>query len=59
LGNPLLSSEFDQYLQTLIEKEKNEGWATELQNHLKEMPEDITKDPDIVEWCQVSISPIL
>lgn len=60
LGSPSLGSEFDRYRQTLIAKDDEEGWASELRRYLKEMPADVTKDTDIVEWWQVcSISPIV
>jgi hypothetical protein len=56
LDNPSLSSEFNRYCQTLIAKDDNKGWAAKLWCYLKEMPADVTKDTDIVEWWQVGIS---
>jgi hypothetical protein len=57
--NPSLKSEYDRYRQTLIAKDDDEGWAAELRRYLNEMPADVTKDTDIVEWWQVSIYLIL
>jgi len=31
----------------------NEGWASELWRYLKDLPTDVTKDTDIIEWWQV------
>jgi hypothetical protein len=47
-------SEFDRVRLSLIAKEDGEGWPAELRRYLKEMPDDVTKDTDIVEWWQVS-----
>ncbi len=33
----------------------NEGWASELWCYLKELPADVTKEMDIVEWWQVCL----
>jgi hypothetical protein len=46
-------SEYDRYRQTLVATEDDEGWAAELRRYLKDMPADVTKDTDIVEWWQV------
>jgi hypothetical protein len=47
-------SEFDRHCLSLIEKEEEEGWPAELRRYLKDMPDDVTKNTDIVEWWQVS-----
>jgi len=44
---------------TLIAKDDDEGGAPKLWDYLKEMSMDIMKDTDIVEWWQVSMSPVL
>ncbi len=53
-GVKALSSEFDRYRQTLIEKDDSEGWQSELRRYLKDRPADVTKETDIVVWWQVS-----
>ena len=45
-------SEYDHHCQMLLMLEE-EGWAVELHRYLKDIPVDITKDSDIVEWWQV------
>jgi hypothetical protein len=47
-------SDYDLYRQSLVTKDDNEGWASEKRRYLKDMPADVTKDTDIVEWWQVS-----
>lgn len=47
-------SDYDQYRQSLMASEDDEGWAAELRYYLKDMPADVTKETDIVEWWQVS-----
>jgi len=47
-------SGFDQHRQNLVMvREEDEGWAAELRRYLKEMPADVSKETDIVEWWQV------
>jgi hypothetical protein len=46
-------SDYDRYWQTLVASEHNEGWTAELRRYLKDMPPDVTKETDIVEWWQV------
>ena len=49
-------SEFDRHQLTLLSsQEEDEGWQAELHRYLKDMPTDVTKDTDIVEWWQVCI----
>jgi hypothetical protein len=52
-GKSRALSDYDRYRQTLVTKEDNEGWASEKRRYLKEMPADVTKDTDVVEWWQV------
>ena len=49
-------SEFDRHRQSLVIQEEGEGWAAELRRYLKDMPSDVSKDTDIVEWWQVFYS---
>jgi hypothetical protein len=49
-------SDFDRYRQSLVTKDDDEGWASEKRRYLKEMPADVTKDTDVVEWWQVRAS---
>lgn len=49
-------SEFDHHQLTLLSgQEEEEGWQAELRRYLKDLPTDVTKDTDIVEWWQVCI----
>jgi hypothetical protein len=51
-------SEFDRHrLMLLSSQVEGEGWRAELRSYLKDMPADVTKDTDIVEWWQVCIWP--
>jgi hypothetical protein len=46
-------SEYDQYRQSLVEKDDDEGWASELWRYTKDRPANVTKDTDIIQWWQV------
>jgi hypothetical protein len=48
-------SEFDRHRQTLVaqEEDQEEGWAAELRRYLKDMPANVSKETDIIEWWQV------
>ena len=47
-------SEFDHHQLVLLQgQEEDEGWQAELQRYLKDLPSDVTKDTDVVEWWQV------
>jgi len=46
-------SEFNQHQQHILTQEDQEGWAAELRCYLKDVPADVTKDTDIMEWWQV------
>lgn len=47
-------SDFDRHRRELLHSEEaNEGWQAELRRYLKDLPSDVTKDTDIVEWWQV------
>ena len=45
-------SEFDRHRLSLLAGDE-EGWGAELRSYLKDMPADVTKDIDIVNWWQV------
>ena len=48
--------EFDHHrLTLLLSQEEDKGWQAELCQYLKDMPTDVTKDTNIVEWWQVCI----
>ena len=51
-GNPILS-EYDQYRQSLVNEDDDEGWNSEYQHYLKDRPPNVKKDTDIVQWWQV------
>jgi len=46
-------SAFDLLRQSLITHDGDEGWAAELHRYLKDMPADVTRDTDILEWWSV------
>ena len=46
-------SEFDKHREKLLSDDSEEGWASELRRYLGEMPRDVEKNTDIVEWWQV------
>jgi hypothetical protein len=49
-------SDFDLFRLKRITKDNEEGWTSELRRYLKDIPEDVTKDMDIVKWWQVCYS---
>jgi len=52
-NNNSVLSEFDCHRLTLLSGQAGEGWQAELHRYLKDMPANVTKDTDIVEWWQV------
>jgi hypothetical protein len=57
-GDSTIESEYDRHRRMLVQQaiyEHNAGWAAELRRYLKDMPEDVTKDTDIVQWWSVSL----
>src|SRR5882762_1239474 len=49
-------SEFDRHRLTLIANQtEDEGWQSEKARYLKDLPTNITKETDIVEWWQVCL----
>jgi hypothetical protein len=54
-----LGSEFDHHRRTLVEKaayEQHSGWAAELRRYLNDIPDNISKDSNIIQWWSVSRS---
>ena len=51
-----LDRKFAHYRQTLISQDNREGWSAELRCYLNDMPANIDKDMDLVQYWQVSIS---
>jgi hypothetical protein len=50
-------SKFDRHrLAFRQSQEEDEEWQAELRRYLKELPSDVTKDTDAVEWWQVTTS---
>jgi hypothetical protein len=47
-------SKLDKHHETLLSKDTEEGWASELRQYLGTMQRDVTKQTDIVKWWQVS-----
>ena len=53
----VLVSEYDQYRQTLVDMDDDEGWVSELRRYLKDRPVDVSKETDVVQWWQVHSYP--
>jgi hypothetical protein len=51
-GDSVLS-DFDRFRLGRVTRDGEEGWQPELRRYLKELPADVSKDTDIVEWWQV------
>ena len=51
-------SDFDKYRLTLISPDDGEDWMSEKRRYLKEMPTDILRKSDIIQWWQVRYLPI-
>jgi len=52
-----LESDFDRHRRLLLTQSANsraEGWAMELRRYLGDLPADVTKDMNIVNWWAVS-----
>jgi len=51
-----LESEFDRHQHTLVEeaaRQQCSGWAAELRQYLNNVPDDVSKDSDIIQWWSV------
>jgi hypothetical protein len=47
-------SEYDRHRMTLLSNQaEDKGWQAELRRYLKDLPSNVMKDTDIVEWWQV------
>ncbi|KAG1872985.1 hypothetical protein DFJ58DRAFT_651917 [Suillus subalutaceus] len=56
-GAPTVESNYDHHRRTLVDqasREHNAGWHAELQCYLKDIPDDVSRDTDIIEWWSVS-----
>ena len=53
--NASILSEYDHHRLLLLrgQEEEDEEWQAELRRYLKDLPSDVTKDTDVVEWWQV------
>ena len=51
-------SEFNRHHLSLLSTSQNdeEGWQSEMRRYLRDLPANVTKDSDIVEWWQVCVS---
>ena len=55
--NGTLESEFDRHRRLLLVQSAGsiaEGWATELRRYLGDLPADVNKETNIVDWWAVS-----
>jgi hypothetical protein len=50
-----ISSDFNRHRLTLISEEQEEGWQAEIRRYLRDLPANVSKNTDVVEWWQVSI----
>ena len=54
-----LESEFDHHRQMLIEQSRQSeaggGWSAELRHYLSDLPMDVTKKTDVVQWWAVCL----
>lgn len=48
-------SDFDRYRQTLVSRDDDEGWESELRRYLKSIPAEMKKDIDLVRLWSVCI----
>jgi hypothetical protein len=53
LHGPIIT-DFDKHRETLLNDDKEEGWASELRRYTGTMQRDIKKEVDLVEWWQVN-----
>ena len=60
--NNTLESKFDRHCRSMITQNigsGGEGWATELHHYLDDLPSDVTKDTNIIEWWVVSTNSLM
>ncbi|KAG6809110.1 hypothetical protein H0H87_012146 [Tephrocybe sp. NHM501043] len=48
----IIVDDFDLHCQTLLTRKDSKGWQAELRRYLKDVPADISRDTDIVEYWQ-------
>lgn len=56
-GTPPVDSDYDRHRRMLVDqasREHNAGWRAELRCYLNDIPHDVSKDTDIIEWWSVS-----
>ncbi|KAG1724576.1 uncharacterized protein EDB91DRAFT_1062760 [Suillus paluster] len=54
---PTVDSDYDRHHHMLVDqalREHNTGWCAELRRYLNNIPDDVSKDTDIIEWWSVS-----
>ncbi|KAG6912053.1 hypothetical protein DXG01_001314, partial [Tephrocybe rancida] len=45
------ADDFDLHRQALLTRD-DEGWQAELRRYLKDVPADVTRDTNLIEWWQ-------
>jgi hypothetical protein len=48
-------SDYDRLRLSLVTQGVSEDWRLELRRYLQDVPADVTRDADIVDWWSVSI----
>jgi hypothetical protein len=48
-----IMAEYDRHHQRLVLQDINEGWNAELRRYLKDMPDNVTANTDLVNWWSV------
>ena len=59
-GTPTVDSDYDRHRRMLVDqalREHNTGWRAELRRYLSDIPNDVSKDTDSIEWCSVTYHP--
>ena len=60
--NNTLESEFDRHRRSMVTQNigsGGEGWATKLHRYLDNLPSDVTKDTNVIEWWAVSTNSLM
>src|ERR1700678_3879129 len=60
-NNDSILSDFDRHQLALLaiqDSDSDSGWQPELWRYLKDLPANVTKDTNIIEWWQVCSSPM-
>ena len=60
--NNTLESEFDHHCRSMVTQNigsGGEGWATEPHRYLDDLPSDVTKDTNVIEWWAVSTNSLM